>query len=228
MCDCKAGKNENRECISLSLLSLCLSVPLSLCPSCPFVSLSLLSLYPRLPARCTPPHRHATLGDSRGSRRIPILADWKAMPKRKNRYPSFNETLDTLRAHGFTVAPFSGIAGGMSVSKNGVGAVLAPVEGASAAFAVRPGVFVQGEIARLVDRGYQKFIKTSKYELPATAAQLHAIHAFSEELKDLTGGISLYNESLGTTSDRYLYDRLKGREEVQPNAARPWELTAGH
>jgi hypothetical protein len=157
-----------------------------------------------------------------------ILADWKTMPKRKNSYPTFNEILDTLRAHNFSVAPFSGIAGGMLVSKNGVGAVLAPAEGASAALALRPGVFVQGEIARLVDRGYQKFIKTSKYELPATAAQLHAIHEFSEELKDLTGAISLYNESLGTTSDRYLYDRLKGREEAQPNAVRPWELAAGH
>ena len=93
---------------------------------------------------------------------------------------------------------------------------------------MRPGVLVQGEVARLVDRGYQKFIKTSKYELPATAAQLQAIHAFSEELKHLAGAITLYNESLGTTSDRYLYDRLQGREAAQPMAARPWELAAGH
>lgn len=150
------------------------------------------------------------------------------MPKRKSLYPSFNETLDLLRTHGFTVAPFPAVSGGMMVSKNGVGAVLAAADTASAAFAMRPGVLVQGEIARLVDRGYQKFIKTPKYELPASAAQLHAIHTFSEELKDLTGGISLYNESLGTTSDRYLYDRLKGREETQPAAARPWELAAGH
>jgi hypothetical protein len=70
---------------------------------------------------------------------------------------------------------------------------------------------VNGEVARLLDRGYQKFIKTSRYELPATAAQLEAIHAFSEELSQITGGISLYNEALGTTSDEYEYDRLKGR-----------------
>lgn len=150
------------------------------------------------------------------------------MLKRKNRYPGFDETLDVLRAHGFTVAAFAGAPGGMLVSKNGVAAVLAPAEGASAAFAVRPGVQVQGEIARLVDRGYQKFIRTSKYELPATAAQLHAIHTFGEELKDLSGGISLYNESLGTTSDQYVYDRLKGREEAQPRGGRPWELAGGH
>ena len=83
---------------------------------------------------------------------------------------------------------------------------------APAAFAVCPGVLVKGEVARLLDRGYQKFIQTSRLELPASASQLHAIHQFSEELKLLTGVISLYNESLGTTSDLYQYDRMKGRE----------------
>jgi hypothetical protein len=71
-------------------------------------------------------------------------------------------------------------------------------------------------------------LKTPKYELPATAAQLQAIHVFGEELTQLTGGISLYNESLGTTSDLYEYDRLKGREAAEPSPARPWELAEGH
>jgi hypothetical protein len=93
---------------------------------------------------------------------------------------------------------------------------------------VSPGALVRGEVARLLDRGYQKFIKTSQYELPARAVQLEAIHAFSDELRLLTGLENLYNEALGTTSDRYQYDRLKGREAVQPAAARPWELTEGH
>jgi hypothetical protein len=57
---------------------------------------------------------------------------------------------------------------------------------------------------------------------------LQAIHLFSEELKQLTGAISLYNESLGTTSDSYQYDRLKGREAAQPTPTNPWELTAEH
>jgi hypothetical protein len=64
--------------------------------------------------------------------------------------------------------------------------------------------------------------------MPASASQLQAIHLFSEELKQLAGGISLYNESLGTTSDLYEYDRLEGREAVEAAARRPWELTAGH
>jgi hypothetical protein len=76
----------------------------------------------------------------------------------------------------------------------------------------RPGWLLGGEIARLVDKGYQKFLKTPRLEIPATADHLHAIHEFTEELKEAAGATSLYNESLGTTSDKYVYDRVKGRE----------------
>ena len=141
-----------------------------------------------------------------------ILADWIAAMPRKSRNPDFDQTLETLRAHLFDVAPYSGVAGGVLVSKYGAAAVLVAPKDAAAAFAVCPGVLVKGEVARLLDRGYQKFIQTSRLELPASASQLHAIHQFSEELKLLTGVISLYNESLGTTSDLYQYDRMKGRE----------------
>ena len=149
---------------------------------------------------------------------------------RKSRTPNFEQILDLLRANSFDVTPFAGVAGGMLVSKHGAAAVLVrPQEGSmGAAVAVHPGALVRGEVARLLDRGYQKFIKTSQFELPATAGQLHSIHAFTEELKLLTGDTCLYNESLGTTSDLYQYDRLKGREPAQPAPARPWELSGGH
>jgi hypothetical protein len=167
---------------------------------------------------------------------------------RDSEHPSFDHTLELLGAHGFDVVPYAGVAGGALVTKHGVGAVLAPAPesqkaqdaAAVAVFAVHPGVLVRGEISRLLDRGYQKFIKTSQFELPASASQLQAIHAFSEELKQLTGAISLYNESLGTTSDVYRYDRLMGREDAPPAPAQPWDperfgnpqipgkLTSGH
>lgn len=146
---------------------------------------------------------------------------------RKSQNPNFDQALETLRAHSFEVAPY-GATGGMLVSKNGVGAVLVAAKEGPAAFLVAPGVLVSGEVARLLDRGYQKFVKTAQYELPATAAQLHAIHEFAEELRLLTGATSLYNESLGTTSDVYQYDRLKGREALQPATVRPWETAGGH
>lgn len=153
---------------------------------------------------------------------------------RKDKQASFSEMLDALRAHGFEVSPSKAVSDGVQVAKNGVAAVLAPggtdarSESGGAQLAVTPGILVRGEIARLLDRGYQKFIKTSQYELPATAAHLQGIHAFTEELNQVTGALGLYNESLGTTSDLYQYDRLVGREEPQPKAKRPWELAGGH
>jgi hypothetical protein len=147
--------------------------------------------------------------------------------KRNSRLPGFDQTLELLRKRGFEVKQLA--QGRVLVSKYGCGAELVPGKDAPVAFAVRPGAIVQGEVARLVDRGYQKFIKSSKYELPATAAWLEAIHTFGEELKQAAGGISLYNESLGTTSDRYLYDRVAGREAAPAAVAvRPWEAAGGH
>ncbi|MDE3061783.1 MAG: hypothetical protein KGJ51_01875 [Acidobacteriota bacterium] len=148
----------------------------------------------------------------------------------KSRVPSFDEICASLRSHSFEVTPSSMVPSGVLVAKHGVAAVLAPAmeTGAAAQMAIHPGVLVKGEVARLLDRGYQKFIKTHQYELPATAGQLHAIHTFTEELMQLTGEECLYNEALGTTSDLYRYDRLQGRETAQTEPARPWELTAGH
>jgi hypothetical protein len=146
---------------------------------------------------------------------------------RKSRNPNFDQILDLLRAHSFDVIAHAGVAGSVLVSKDGVGAILAPAKD-TPAFVERPGAMIRGEVARLVDRGYQKFVASSKFELPATAAQLQAIHRFSEELKQLTGEISLYNESLGTTSDIYEYDRLKGRETAFPMPAQPWSAGADH
>jgi hypothetical protein len=49
-------------------------------------------------------------------------------------------------------------------------------------------------------------------EIPASADHLHSIHEFTEELIETAGGTILYNEALGTTSNVYHYDRVKGRE----------------
>jgi len=163
-----------------------------------------------------------------------ILADWIGIMARKSRTPNFEQMVDALRAHSFDVKPCEGVADGVTVSKGGVAAVLIPgktnerLESGGARLAVTPGILVKGEISRLLDRGYQKFIKTAQYQLPATADQLRAIHHFTEELNLATGAMGLYNEALGTTSDLYEYDRLRGREAPQPAPARPWELGDGH
>jgi hypothetical protein len=158
------------------------------------------------------------------------LADWKATVSRKKRKLNFDQTLERLRAHSFEAALSTEIAGGVLVSKYGAGAVLRATadKEAPVAIVVKPGALAGGQVARLVDRGHQKFIQTSQFEFPATASHLHAIHRFSEELKQITGAIDLYNESLGTTSDLYVYDRLKGREAAQPDLQRPWDLAEVH
>jgi hypothetical protein len=150
---------------------------------------------------------------------------------RKTTRPSFEQVLDVLRKHSFTVSPFQGVPNGQLVSKSGAAAILVPSHdefAGPASFFERPGILVKGEVARLLDRGYQKFIKTHQYEFPATASQLQAIHTFSEELTELIGGESLYNQSLGTTSDVYEYDRVRGREDEAPAPKQPWELASGH
>ncbi|MGA8779992.1 MAG: hypothetical protein WB567_04540, partial [Terracidiphilus sp.] len=111
------------------------------------------------------------------------------MMRRKSRNRNFDQLVELLRANGFEVTPFAGVTGAVLTTKHGVGAALVPVQPAkgssdpAAGFAVHPGIMVKGEVTRLLDRGYQKFIKSSQYELPATAHQLQAIHQFSEELK---------------------------------------------
>ncbi len=131
---------------------------------------------------------------------------------------SFDEVLSALGNEKFDVAPAqegaNRAAGAVRVTKYGCAAEIAPSPNAEATLRLlaKPGWLLGGEIARLTDRGYQKFLKTSRLEIPATADILRAIHAFSEELKEAVGSLSLYNESLGTTSDRYVYDRVEGRE----------------
>jgi hypothetical protein len=129
---------------------------------------------------------------------------------------TFTEALATLAGHQFDVSSARDGSGNASkafqVRKYGCAAEIAAAPDGTTLVLARPGWLLGGQISRLLDRGYQKFLKTAKLEIPATADHLRAIHEFSEELKEAAGATSLYNESLGTTSDRYLYDRVKGRE----------------
>jgi hypothetical protein len=136
----------------------------------------------------------------------------KKTPKR-----SFNDVLSILGGQRFDVAPAQDgakrLPNAFQVRKYGCAAEIAPAPDGTPEILSRPGVLLNGEIARLVDRGYQKFFKTSKLEIPATADHLRSLHQFSEELKAATGATDLYNEALGTTSDLYQYDRVQGRAD---------------
>jgi hypothetical protein len=150
----------------------------------------------------------------------------------KVHFLSFDQVLTTLRTLGFDVQQAPGVANQILVRKYGAGAILAQAAAGDnklphvdVTWVERPGFLVGGDVATLLDRGHQKFWKSSRLEVPATADSLQAVHRFAEELRQVVGEPSLYNESLGTTSDSYLYDRVKGRD--LPLAQRPvpaWEL----
>ncbi len=160
---------------------------------------------------------------------------------------SFDEIVALLRKAYFEVRDASGVAargagsvrGQVFVGKYGAGAILAPnpkfgqketkakneEAGFVALWVHRPGWVLNGQVATLVDHGYQKHFETPGLKIAATADALKAVHRFEEELREILGEPSLYNESLGTVSDVYMYDRVKGND--LPEAKRPapaWEL----
>src|SRR3954453_1366817 len=104
--------------------------------------------------------RPPTMRDWKCEAPFPSSQNWMGSMARKSRTLNFEQMLDALRAHSFDVAPYNGVAGGMMVTKAGVGAVLLPGktndrwESGGERLAVSPGVLIKGEISRLLDRGY--------------------------------------------------------------------------
>jgi hypothetical protein len=143
---------------------------------------------------------------------------------KKTHARTYDEAVSWLRDHGFDILEAPGTQNRIFLKKlNCSAAIEKAPEGGVRVFA-KPGYLIGTEISRLIDKGYQKFLKTTKTEVPATADHLKALHQFSEELREAVGDVSLYNESLGTVSDRYVYDRVKDRD--LPQAQRPkraWE-----
>lgn len=116
---------------------------------------------------------------------------------------TYEEALSWLRDHGFDVTEAPGTSGRVFLRKYNVSAAIQKDGDDAVKIFAYPGYLVGSEISKLVNRGYQQFLKTSKGEIPATADHLKALQAFSEELKEALGLPSLYNESLGN-SERVL------------------------
>ncbi|MES1260100.1 MAG: hypothetical protein ABUS49_00080 [Acidobacteriota bacterium] len=138
---------------------------------------------------------------------------------------TFDDYLSAARAAGFQVES----AGGKTrIGRDGIAAFVE--NGGTDAdghvmprFTVRAGVAVGDEIATLTDGGFQKFFVTPHGKrLPAQAHQLVAVQNFQEDLKEAFGMTSLYNEALGTVSNKYLYDRVEGRDKGTNN--KPWDV----
>ena len=140
---------------------------------------------------------------------------------------TYEEAVTWLRDHGFDILEAPGTQNRVFIKKHNCSAAIEKTAEDGVRVFAKPGYLIGTEISRLIDKGYQKFLKTTKTEVPATADHLKALHDFSEELREALGDVSLYNESLGTVSDRYVYDRVKDRD--LPESQRPkraWQTKA--
>jgi hypothetical protein len=140
---------------------------------------------------------------------------------------TYDEALAWLRDNGFDITDAPGTNGRAFLRKYNVSAAIQKTPDDLVKIFAYPGYLIGSEISKLVNRGYQQFLKTSKTEVAATADHLKALQSFSEELKVALGLPSLYNESLGSVSESYHYDRIEDRDKATVDRPkRPWE-TAG-
>jgi hypothetical protein len=143
----------------------------------------------------------------------------------------YDDVVGWLRDNGFDLIEAPGTQGRVFIKKYNVSAAIQKNDDGTVKIFAYPGYLVGSEISKLVNRGYQQFLKTTKNEIAATADHLKALHTFTEEFKEALGLPSLYNESLGTVSEAYQYDRVEDRDKPEPQRPkRPWQgavVTAG-
>jgi hypothetical protein len=104
--------------------------------------------------------------------------------------------------------------GRLEVKKSGCVAYLQSQSG-TWVYSGPPFLVVHGIKCELEDRGYQKFwySKSDGKRFPIRKVDLEILHRFDEEVRYVLGLKSLYNESLGSTNARTVYDRLTGRAD---------------
>jgi hypothetical protein len=138
---------------------------------------------------------------------------------------TYEDALSWLREHGFDLIEAPGTQGRVFLKKYNCSAAIQKNGDEGVKIFAYPGYLIGSEISKLVNRGYQQFLKTAKTEIAATADHLKALQQFTEEMKEGLGLPSLYNESLGTVSEAYQYDRIVDRDKPAPERPkRPWEV----
>src|ERR1700679_3239252 len=138
---------------------------------------------------------------------------------------TYEDAVAWLKDHGFDLIEAPGGQTRVFLKKYNCSAAIQKTDGGGVKIFAYPGYMIGSEISKLVNRGYQQFLKTSKTEVPASADHLKALHSFAEELKVALGLPSLYNESLGTVSESYQYDRIVDRDKAEVDRPkRPWEV----
>jgi hypothetical protein len=134
---------------------------------------------------------------------------------------TFDDHIANARAAGFKTESAGG--GKTRIERDGVACVVEAGNGDVPRVVSRPGIVMGKEIGTLTDGGFQKFFTTpSGKRKPALAEELKAVQSFQEDLREALHLVSLYNESLGTVSNLYIYDRVEGRDAGERD--KPWEV----
>jgi hypothetical protein len=143
--------------------------------------------------------------------------------RERPKHLTFEDHMSAARAAGFRTESAGG--GKTRVDRNGIAVVLEPGPDGVPQVTERAGVLMGKEIGTLTDGGFQKFFTTpSGKRKPALAEELKEIHNFQEDLREALQLTTLYNESLGTVSNLYIYDRVEGRDSGTHD--KPWETAA--
>jgi len=140
--------------------------------------------------------------------------------RERPKHLTFEDHIGAARAAGFRTESIGG--GKTRIDRKGIAVVLEPGPDGIPRVTERAGVIMGKEIGTLTDGGFQKFFTTpSGKRKPAQAEELKEIHNFQEDLREALGLTTLYNESLGTVSNLYIYDRVEGRDSGKHD--KPWE-----
>ena len=147
----------------------------------------------------------------------------------KVHFLTFDEVFATCAPCGFDVQGVPGVANQFLVSKYGAEPSWQKPGNPSEAdkklphtavsWRQRPGYLVGGEVAILLDRGLPEILEDQPPRGSGDSGVPAGGPSFCRGTAEVIGEPSLYNESLGTTSDSYLYDRVKGRDLPLAQAA---------
>jgi hypothetical protein len=120
---------------------------------------------------------------------------------------------EEFKAAGFEIVDGGSVPGSIGVRKYGFVWYLEP-KADQQWLALGPPYFqIRGLDCELEDRGYQKFWRHGDTRFPIRKTDLQTLHCFDEEVREILRLRSLYNESLGSTCARTVYDRLEGRPD---------------
>src|ERR1700691_593317 len=97
---------------------------------------------------------------------------------------TYEDSVAWRKDHGFDLIDAPGAQTRVFLKKYTCSAAIQMTDDGGAKIFAYPPYLIGSEISKLVNRGYQQFLKNSKTEVPATADHLNALQSFVEELKE--------------------------------------------